>query len=51
MAPVFLLTALVSYCIWSLRRVIKRRKENRGSARIVLIRDLECADKNCFLPN
>ena len=30
MASLILLAALALYCIWSLRRIIKRRKENRG---------------------
>ncbi|MFR5710673.1 MAG: FeoB-associated Cys-rich membrane protein [Blautia sp.] len=30
MASLILLIALAVYCIWSLRRMVKRRKENRG---------------------
>ena len=30
MASLILLIVLAVYCIWSLRRMVKRRKENRG---------------------
>ena len=30
LASLILLIALAVYCIWSLRRMVKRRKENRG---------------------
>ena len=50
MASLILLIVLAVYCIWSLRRMVKRRKENRGKCAGCLIRVLECADKSCILP-
>ena len=50
MASLILLAALVLYCIWSLRRIIKHAKKIAESVPVALIKALECADKSYFLP-
>ena len=51
MASLILLIVLAVYCIWSFETHGKNaEKKIAGSARVALIRVLECADKSYFLP-